>query len=251
MTKSKIEWTDETLNVVTGCTHVSPGCDNCYMFALYPRLNGMGVKGYEATPDTVQLIPDRLDLPNRWTRPRRVFVNSMSDTFHPQVPFDYVSRLFTVMAENPMHTFQVLTKRPGRAVAWWEQHGRYMMSEWPTNVWIGTSIENQKYVPRAQVLSRIPAETRFISAEPLLGSVDLSVWLKHGYISWVIAGGESGPRARPMDLDWARQLRDQCLEHNVAFFLKQLGGRDSKHGGKDAILDGKTWTQFPSLDNAA
>ena len=166
---STIEWTDETWNPVTGCSRVSPGCDNCYMFALYPRLHAMGVPGYEAAPDIVQMLPNRLNAPLTWAKPRRVFVNSMSDLFHKQVTFEFITDVFKVMREADQHIFQVLTKRPGRAVGWWEQCGKHEFGEWPKNVWIGTSVENQKYAPRLTVLGRIPAEIRFVSAEPLLG----------------------------------------------------------------------------------
>ena len=158
---STIEWTDETWNPITGCSRVSPGCDNCYMFALYPRLHAMGVPGYEATADTVQMLPNRLNAPLTWGKPRRVFVNSMSDLFHPKVPFEFISQVFGVMQQADQHIFQVLTKRPGLAVGWWEQCGKHEFGEWPSNVWIGTSVENQKYAPRLTVLGRIPAKIRF------------------------------------------------------------------------------------------
>lgn len=245
---STIEWTDETWNPVTGCTRASPGCDHCYMFALYPRLTAMGVPGYERGPEHVQLRRERLAAPQRWARPRRVFVNSMSDVFHPRVPYEFVSEIFDVMRESSAergHVFQVLTKRPGRAVGWWERHrGRYG-GVWPAGVWIGTSVESQKYAPRITVLSRLPAAVRFVSAEPLLGAVDLSRWLDAGAVQWVIAGGESGPAARPMALDWARALRDQSRRAGVAFFLKQLGGRRGKRSGEEAVLDGERWREMP------
>ncbi len=246
---STIEWTDETWNPVTGCTRVSPGCDHCYMFALYPRLTAMGVPGYEGNPGEVRLLPERLEVPLNWGRPRRVFVNSMSDVFHPRVPFEFVTRIFEVMREASAqrgHVFQVLTKRPGRAVAWWDRNQDRYEGVWPAGVWIGTSVENQKYAPRITVLARLPAAVRFVSAEPLLGRVDLREWLLRGDVQWVIAGGESGRSARPMDLDWVRDLRDQSVEAGVAFFLKQLGGRRGKRGGDAAVIDGETWRQMPS-----
>ena len=245
---STIEWTDETWNPVTGCTRVSPGCDNCYMFALYPRLHGMHVPGYEAAPDVVQVFPDRLEAPLTWKRKRRVFVNSMSDLFHSSVPFDFINDVFRVMlraSRERGHIFQVLTKRPGRAVGWWKQYGTEYDDEWPEHVWIGTSVESQKYVPRIEVLSRIPAAVRFVSAEPLLEEVDLSRWLNKGALQWVITGGESGVRARPMQLDWARRLRDDAIAAGVPFFLKQLGGRKGKRSGTEAVLDGETWFEQP------
>ena len=228
MTSSKIEWTDATWNPVTGCSKVSPGCDNCYMFTLYPRLRAMAVPGYDLAPDRVQIMRERLFMPLSWKKPRRVFVNSMSDLFHPKVPFDFVSEVFLVMQEATRergHTFQVLTKRPGRAAAWWESAEELFPEGWPQNVWMGTSVENQKYAPRLTVLARLPANVRFVSAEPLLGPVDLSPWLNKGELDWIIVGGESGARARPMELDWARQIRDQALKADVPFFLKQLGGK--------------------------
>ena len=246
---SSIEWTDETWNPVTGCTRISPGCDHCYMFALYPRLKGMGVPGYESNPTDVQLHPGRLRVPLEWKKPRRIFVNSMSDVFHPSVPFEFVLEMFLVMAEAVKergHVFQVLTKRPGRAVAWWEANRCHFPDGWPPNIWAGTSVESQKYAPRITVLERLPAPVRFASAEPLLERIDLSPWLNRGAISWVIVGGESGPGARPMDLDWVRDLRDQSNNAGVAFFLKQLGGVRNKRGGDQADMgDGRLWRQMP------
>lgn len=247
---SAIEWTDETWNPVTGCTRVSPGCDNCYMYAMYPRLKGMGVSGYETTPSDVQLLPERLNLPLTWKKPRRVFVNSMSDLFHPRVPYEYVHEIFMVMqrsASEHGHVFQVLTKRPGRAVGWWMQYGDYYPNGWHPNIWIGTSVENQKYAPRLTVLARLPAPIRFVSAEPLLEQIELTPWLKDGTLQWVIAGGESGFGARPMDLDWVRSLRDQTESFEVAFFLKQLGGVRDKRGGDAAVLDGRPWRNMPEV----
>lgn len=249
MAKTKIGWSDAVWNPVTGCTRVSPGCDNCYMFALYPRLHEMGVKGYEAAPDVVQLIPERLAQPPRWRKPRMVFVNSMSDLFHPEVvKSGFVDKVFFSMAVAKQHIFQVLTKRPGRAAAWWEQSGKDLLGEWPRHVWMGTSVENQKYAPRVRVMRRIPAAVRFVSAEPLLGPLTLAEWLVDGTLQWLIAGGESGPHARPMDLNWARQLRDECVDADVPFFFKQIGGQRDKRDGDKAILDGRTWTEWPKTN---
>ena len=246
---SQIEWTDETWNPVTGCTRVSPGCDNCYMFALYPRLRGMKVPGYDATPDEVQILPNRLHTPLSWTKPRRIFVNSMADMFHPKVPFEFIYQTFAVMQESANahgHTFQVLTKRPGLAVGWWNAYKDHFPNGWHPNIWIGTSVENQKYAPRLTVLARLPAPIRFVSAEPLLDALDLTPWLRDGVLQWVIAGGESGSSARKMELNWARKLRDQALKAGIPFFLKQLGGRRGKRSGNEAILDGDTWQQYPT-----
>ena len=249
---SSIEWTDDTWNPVTGCTRVSPGCDHCYMFALYPRLRGMGVPGYETSPDDVRLIPERLQTPLSWKKPRRVFVNSMADVFHPKVPSDFVLQMFLVMAEAAEkrgHVFQVLTKRPGRAVAWWEDYQQCFPNGWPPRIWVGTSVESQKYAPRLTVLERLPALVRFVSAEPLLERINLTPWLENGAVNWVIVGGESGPGARPMDLDWVRDLRDQSTSANVAFFLKQLGGVRKKRGGDEAVMDdGRLWREMPTLE---
>ena len=248
---SGIEWTDETWNPVTGCSRVSPGCDHCYMFKLYPRLKAMGVPGYAAAPDNVSLMRERLSVPLSWKKPRYVFVNSMSDVFHPEVPFDFVLEMFTVMRDASSdygHVFQVLTKRPGRAVAWWDKHKDRFPDGWPPNIWIGASVENQKYAARLTVLERLPAPVRFVSAEPLLGRIDLTQWLDRGALQWVIVGGESGPGARPMRLDWARSLREQAADAGVAFFLKQLGGARNKRGGDDAMIDGEYWRQMPQSE---
>ena len=245
---STIEWTDETWNPVTGCSRVSPGCDHCYMFALYPRLRAMGVHGYETAPDDVRLLPERLMAPLSWKKPRHVFVNSMADVFHPAVPFSFIDDMFSVMDEAASkhgHVFQVLTKRPGRAVAWWQRSGQNFLKGWPLNIWIGTSVENQKFAPRLTVLARLPAQVRFVSAEPLLEQIDLNPWLSDGSLQWVIVGGESGPGARNMDLDWVRSLRDQSTEAGVPFFLKQLGGVRKKRGGDAALIDGERWRQMP------
>lgn len=247
---TNIEWTDETWNPVTGCSRVSPGCDHCYMYALYPRLKGMGVAGYDRSPGTVQLMTDRLDIPLTWQKPRFVFVNSMSDLFHPRIPFEFVSRVFIVMMESACrngHVFQVLTKRPGRAVAWWQRYKQLFPGGWPPNIWIGTSVESQKYAPRLTVLARLPAAVRFVSAEPLLERLNLMRWLEAGNLQWVIVGGESGRGARPMDLGWVRQLRDQTINANVPFFLKQLGGVRNKRGGNTAVIDGRQWREMPGM----
>lgn len=247
---SAIEWTDETWNPVTGCSRVSHGCDHCYMFALYPRLNAMGVVGYDLSPDRVQVLPDRLQAPLSWKKPRYVFVNSMSDLFHKEVPFDFITDVFAVMqaaATKRGHVFQVLTKRPGRAVAWWNECNGKFPDGWHPNIWMGTSVESQKYAPRLTVLERLPAPVRFVSAEPLLERLDLTPWLERGAVQWVIVGGESGVGARPMDVDWACELRDQSDAAGVAFFLKQLGGVRNKRSGDAAVIDGEQWHQMPTL----
>ncbi len=234
MGKSAIEWTEETWNPVTGCDKVSPGCDNCYAERLAVRLHKMGNGRYRNGFD-VTLHWDKIDDPLRWKRPRLVFVNSMSDLFHPDVPETFIEQVIDVIGKAPNHTFQILTKRPRSAL-------RILNgSELPQNLWIGTSIETDRYVFRADYIRKINAAVRFLSLEPLLGplpSLDLSD------IGWVIVGGESGPGHRPVDPDWVRQLRDRCQVEDVPFFFKQWGGRTPKAGGRQ--LDGQTWSQMPA-----
>ena len=245
MAETKIEWADTVLNPTTGCSRVSPGCANCYMFTLYPRLTAMGVRGYEHAPDVVTLLPDRIEQPYTWRKPRRVFVNSMSDLFEERVPFDFIDRMFYVMEDTPQHRYMVLTKRPERAALYSKRVG-----DWPDNIWIGTSVESQRYAGRIAELSAIPAKVRFLSAEPLIDRLSIAEHLKQGRLEWVIAGGESGHKARPMDIAWARKLRDECAEYDVPFFLKQLGSRLGKGGGKgggdDALLDGQLYREEPA-----
>ena len=251
MATTSIEWATDVWNPMTGCTKVSPGCKNCYMFRLYPRLNGMGVKGYEKSANELQLVPERLRQPLRWAKPRRVFVNSMSDMFHEEVPDSYLREMFIVMTKANSHIFQILTKRPERADSWWfDNKGRYGVgADWPDNIWIGTSIENQDYDWRANYLCRLPAHVKFISAEPLIGPLSLKRYMGKGKLGWVIVGGESGPGARPMEEQWAKDIRNECVGSGVPFFYKQKGGVRDKHSGSKAILDGRTWTQFPNMGN--
>ena len=241
---SKIEWTQRTWNPVTGCAKVSPGCKHCYMYAMYPRLRGMGVPGYSASPDTVTLLPERLAQPRDWKKPSRVFVNSMSDLFHPDVPFEFVDEVYATMINAPWHIYQVLTKRPDRASEWARTSS--LTRGLPCiDMWMGVSIENQDYADRIGILAEgFPAAVLWVSAEPLLGPLDLTDYLDAAYIDWLVVGGESGPRARLMELDWARSLRDQCREAGVPFFLKQLGG-SPKRGGDAAVLDGVRHAEYP------
>ena len=235
MGKSNIEWTEETWNPVTGCDSVSPGCDNCYAERLAARLQAMGNKRY-INGFRVTLHWDKIEEPLRWTRPRLVFVNSMSDLFHPEVPDDFIDGVFDTMARASQHTFQVLTKRPQRAAK--HLNG----SQLPPHIWMGTSIENDQYTFRANYLRMINAYVRFLSCEPLIGplpSLDLN------NIQWVIAGGESGPGHRPIEIDWVRNLRDLSRKANIPFFFKQWGGNTPKAGGR--TLDGITWNGFPHL----
>jgi protein gp37 len=233
MAKSKIEWTEETWNPLTGCDKVSPGCDHCYAERQALRLQKMGSPRY-ANGFDLTLHEDKITDPLRWKRPRLVFVNSMSDLFHPDVPDDFIFKIFEVMTQAHIHTFQVLTKRPQRA--------RYLIAgrAVPDNVWFGTSIENDSYTFRADHLRAIPAKTRFLSLEPLLGPLP-SLNLRG--IGWVIVGGESGPDHRPIEVEWVRDLRDRSVDAGVPFFFKQWGGRTARSGGCE--LDGEYWKQMP------
>lgn len=240
--KSAIEWTEATWNPTTGCDRISAGCDNCYALTLAKRLKAMGNPKYQNDGDprtsgpgfAVTEHPDSLALPFRWTSPRTVFVNSMSDLFHARISDDFIKQVFDVMASTPRHTYQVLTKRPRRA-------RRFAASlPWAPNIWLGVSIEDERQLWRVEELRETPAKTRFVSAEPLLGpigDIDLSG------IDWLIAGGESGPGFRPMRADWVREIRDRCAISNVAFFFKQWGGHTPKAGGR--MLDGKTYDEMP------
>ena len=307
-----IEWTDATWNPVTGCTEVSPGCDHCYAKTFAERWRGTPGHYFERGFD-VQLRPDKLDLPLRWRKPRRIFVNSMSDLFHDSVPDDYIARVFAIMAVACDHTFQVLTKRHGRMRSLLSGDFRDQVAEeitdmmgaatppgryWPVtfdrstedgwniwgpakwpllNVWLGVSAENQQWADvRIPALLDTPAAVRFVSAEPLLGPIDLfGDWETPGPaiirtgvqtcpntpdgpseydyddqvgVDWVIVGGESGRGARPMHPDWARSLRDECQEAGVAFLFKQWGGRTPKANGRQ--LDGRTWDEYPAAPTA-
>jgi protein gp37 len=232
---SAIEWTDATWNPVTGCSKVSPGCDHCYAERFAERFRGVPGHPYEAGFD-LRLWPQRLQQPRQWRRPRRVFVNSMSDLFHPDVPDHFIKQVFDVMADCPRHVFQILTKRPGRMAS----IVRRLQPEPLPNVWLGTSIELDQFTWRAVRLRQAPAAVRFLSLEPLLGPLP---GLDLEGIGWVIVGGESGPSHRPMHPDWVRQLRDRCIAQQVPFFFKQWGGRTPKAGGRE--LDDRTWNQFP------
>lgn len=230
---SSIEWTEATWNPVTGCDKVSPGCKHCYAERMALRLQAMGQPRY-SRGFRVRLHPDLVTLPCSWRTPRLIFVNSMSDLFHEGVPYDFIRRIFETMAACPQHTFQVLTKRSRRLA-----HLADFLP-WPANVWMGVSVESERYAWRAHDLITVPASVRFVSVEPLLGPV-LSLPLDR--IDWVIVGGESGPGCRPMHLEWVRCLRDQCLQRGVPFFFKQWGGVWKKRNGR--LLDGRLWEQMP------
>lgn len=231
--RSAIEWTQATWNPVTGCDKVSPGCAHCYAEAFAERWRGVPGHPYEQGFD-LRLWPSRLEQPLQWKRPRLIFVNSMSDLFHERVPDDFIREVFTVMGLASQHTFQILTKRHER-LAEIAPH-----LPWHRNVWMGVSIENRRFVHRADYLREVHAAVRFVSAEPLLGALE---GLRLEGIDWLIAGGESGARHRRCDIDWVRDLRDRCDAEGVAFFFKQWGGRTSKAGGR--VLDGRTHEDWP------
>jgi protein gp37 len=236
---STIEWTEATWNPVTGCTKVSPGCAHCYAETFAERFRGVPGHPYQQGFD-LKLWPERLQLPLQWKRPRTSFVNSMSDLFHADVPDDFIMQVFDVMARADWHTFQVLTKRPERAA---ELSKRL---PWAANIWMGTSVENQRVTSRIVQLRRTDARVKFLSCEPLLGPLRL----KLGGINWVIVGGESGPRSRPMRADWARDIRSQCEAAGVAFFFKQWGAHNELgvrvgKGRAGRVLDGRTWDAMP------
>lgn len=232
---STIEWTSSTWNPVTGCTKTSPGCKNCYAERMSHRLKLMGqpnyVNGFEVT-----CHPRMLDAPLKWKKPQMIFVNSMSDLFHRNVPVNYIHEVFDVMRRAEQHVFQVLTKRSGRL--------RQLSSglDWADNIWMGVSVETTEYEYRIDDLREVDAKVKFLSLEPLLGrlpSLDLDG------IDWVIVGGESGPRARPMELSWVVDIRDQCVEKGVPFFFKQWGGTNKKKAGRE--LEGQTWSEMPEV----
>lgn len=234
---SEIEWTDATWNPVTGCTKISAGCDNCYAERFSERFRGVPGHPFRSGFD-LTLRPERLMQPLAWRKPRMIFVNSMSDLFHKQIPAAFIERVFDTMEQADWHTFQVLTKRSSLMRDFLRR--RYRGALGPRHIWCGVSIEDGTKLSRVRHLQDAPAGTRFLSIEPLIGRIgriDLSG------IDWVIVGGESGPRSRYMDPSWVREIRDQCVEGGVAFFFKQWGGLRPKSGGR--VLDGQEWNQFP------
>lgn len=243
-TNSSIEWTEATWNPVVGCTLISPGCTNCYAMRMARRLEAMGQPKYTGTTrvsggrpkwnGVVRMDEESLKLPSTWKAGRMIFVNSMSDLFHDQVPLQFIRRVFATMRKTRRHSYQILTKRAERLAELSKN------LEWPENVWMGVSVENADYLQRIDHLRETDAKIKFLSVEPLLGplgEMDLSG------IDWVIVGGESGPGARPMDSTWVRSIRDQCIDAGVAFHFKQWGGVNKKKSGR--ILDGRKWDQFP------
>lgn len=241
-TNSKIEWTEQTWNPVTGCTKISPGCKYCYAETMSKRLNSMGVKGYEKGFSTISLVRDRLRQPLERKKPTMYFVNSMSDLFHEKVPFDYIKDVMDVVQRAPQHTFQILTKRAERMAAYFESHPV------PENAWLGVSVENKEHgKPRIKVLQKIDAKTRFLSVEPLLEDIG-RISLRG--IHWVIVGGESGVKARPMKEAWVLNIKSQCEKSGTDFFFKQWGtwGDDGVKRSKHANgrqLQGQIWDQIP------
>lgn len=235
---SAIEWTDATWNPVRGCTKVSPGCKHCYAETFAERFRGVKDHPFEHGFD-LRLVPKALDLPLRWRASRRIFVNSMSDLFHEEVPLAYICRVFDVMQRASQHQFQVLTKRAERMA---ELADKLSIS---SNVWMGVSVENAQYTSRIGALRGVNAAVRFLSIEPLLGPLPA---LDLDRIHWVIVGGESGPGARPMNPDWVRSIRDQCQKAGVHFFFKQWGGVQKHRTGR--TLDGRTWEEMPETQGA-
>jgi protein gp37 len=244
--KSNIEWTDATWNPVTGCTKVSPGCKNCYAETFAERFRGVPDHPFEQGFD-LRLRPARLTLPLQWHKPKVIFVNSMSDLFHPDVPDSYIKKVFETMVRASHHVFQVLTKRPERMSDW---SNKYFKKGLPDHIWLGVSVETQAYAGRIKHLQRVPAQIRFLSLEPLLGPIQLNAELLSG-IHWTIVGGESGHWARPMDPQWVYTIKQDCFRYRVPFFFKQWGAFDPisrrKVGKKQAgrVLEGRTWDELP------
>ena len=230
---SQIEWTETTWNPVTGCSKISPGCKHCYAERMAKRLHAMGTAKYR-NGFQVTIHPTTLDEPLTWSKPRLVFVNSMSDLFHDAVPEDFIRSVFEVMNRASQHTFQVLTKRPQRVAA---MNG---WLDWSPNIWLGVSVESEARLDRIDHLRATGVATKFLSLEPLLGPLSP---LELANMDWVIVGGESGPGARPMEADWVREIRDTCLSQQVPFFFKQWGGVFKKRTGR--VLDGRTWDEMP------
>ncbi len=231
--QSSIEWTEATWNPVTGCNKVSPGCKHCYAERLAERLQAMGSYRYR-NGFKVTLQEDLVELPLSWKTPKVIFVNSMSDLFHKNIPNDFIAKIFNTMVKAHWHTFQILTKRSERVAALGQ------ILPWPQNVWMGVSVESPDYTYRIHDLAKVPAAVRFLSVEPLLAPIPR---LPLRSIDWVIVGGESGPGARKMEPDWVRQIRKRCREMTVPFFFKQWGGTNKKAAGR--VLDGRTYDEMP------
>ena len=247
---SKIEWTDATWNPVTGCTKVSPGCKHCYAQTFAERFRGVPGHPFEQGFD-LRLWPERLQLPLAWKTPRRIFVNSMSDLFHDRVPDLFIDRVFETMQRADWHEFQVLTKRPERMATYLSERGqrRTNFGTRHPHIWLGASVETQRYVERAELVANLPSAVRFLSCEPLLGPLDLRHVLGPRAVNWIIVGGESGHGARAMDPAWALDIRDQCAQVDVPFFFKQWGGPNKKVTGR--LLEDRTWDELPASSACA
>jgi protein gp37 len=235
--KSLIEWTESSWNPITGCSEISEGCKNCYAQRMANRLKKMGIKKYR-NGFKLTLHPEALDEPLRWKTPRMIFVCSMSDLFHKDVPDYFIKKVFKVMNDARMHTFQVLTKRAERLAKFADK------VDWTPNIWAGVTVESEKYLYRVEYLKKVPAVIKFLSMEPLLGPVPGLREVIKG-VDWVIVGGESGFNARPMKVEWVREIRDICKEFNVPFFFKQWGGINKKKTGRR--LDGRTYDEMPKI----
>lgn len=238
MAQSSIEWTEMTWNPVTGCDKISAGCKFCYAEVMSKRLKAMGLAKY-ANGFKLTLHEEELNTPYTWTKPRIIFVNSMSDLFHKDIPVEFIQKVFKVMKENPQHVFQVLTKRAD-VVLYYDKEG---WLEWAHNIWMGVSVENERVMNRIELLRQSKARTKFLSCEPLIGPLP-NLNLKG--IDWVIVGGESGRKPRPMKKEWVLDIKKQCDKHDVAFFFKQLGGTNKKKTGN--LLDGKKYLEMPEYE---
>jgi protein gp37 len=237
MAQSSIEWTELTWNPVTGCTKVSQGCKFCYAEVMARRLQAMGVEKYKDGFE-VRIHPDTLDEPYKWKKSRVVFVNSMSDLFHPDVPIEFIQEVFRVMNENPRHVFQVLTKRTELLL----EYDRQGLLNWAENIWMGTSVEDERVMHRIETLAKTKASTKFLSCEPLIGPLPE---MNLAGIDWVIVGGESGHKPRPMKPEWVIDIKEQCEAANVPFFFKQWGGRNKKKNGRELMK--RTWDEMPEM----
>lgn len=236
MKTTKIEWTEATWNPTSGCTKISSGCKNCYAERMSKRLQAMGVEKYKDGFE-LRMHPDVLNEPYSWRNPRTVFVNSMSDLFHEDMPFEYIEKVFKVMNDNPIHTFQVLTKRA-------EILSQYAdRLNWTKNIWMGVTVENQDNISRVDFLGKVKANVRFLSIEPLLSRIEN---LNLENIDWVIVGGESGPGARRMDESWVIEIKEQCINQSTPFFFKQWGGTNKKKNGR--LLEGQIWDEMPERE---
>ncbi len=236
---SKIEWTGVTWNPVTGCTKLSPGCDNCYAERMAMRLKTMEKQKRYKNGFEVTCHPDLLDMPLKWKKSKTIFVCSMSDLFHKDVPVSFIRSIFSTMNRAPQHTFQVLTKRPKRL------YSLRNSLNWTKNIWVGATVENSNYFHRIDRLREVPANIRFLSIEPLLGPMRK---MNLSGIDWVIVGGESGPGARPMEEKWVINIKIQCVRHGIPFFFKQWGGTNKKKAGR--LLRGKVWDQMPETKDS-